>query len=194
MELGDILKQMGGIQSVARELGVSESQAATGVAALLPAVLGGLKKQTGAQGSGIDGLMGMLNSLGGGSLLDNVIGSQPTNVSQGNDVLGQIFKSKDVSRAVAQHAAGQSGLDTTLLKKMLPMVAMLVTGYMAKQGSGVPSGSGSGALGKMLGGVLGGGGSGAAASAGPGLGSLLDQNGNGNPLDDILGMAGKMFR
>jgi hypothetical protein len=54
-------------------------------------------------------------------------------VSRGNEVLGQIFGSKDVSRTVAQNAASRSGLDPSLLKKMLPMLAMLVAGYMAKQ-------------------------------------------------------------
>jgi len=33
----DVLAQMGGVQSMARELGVSESQAAAGAAALIPA-------------------------------------------------------------------------------------------------------------------------------------------------------------
>jgi len=36
-----------------------------------------------------------------------------------NDVLGQIFGSKDVSRTVAQSAAEETGLEPSLLKKML---------------------------------------------------------------------------
>jgi hypothetical protein len=43
---------------------------------------------------------------------------------------------KDVSRAVAQNAASQTGLELSLLKKMLPILAMLVAGYMAKQRAG----------------------------------------------------------
>ena len=75
----------------------------------------------------------MLGGLGGGGLMDDVLAPQPTNVRPGNDILGQIFGSKDVSRTVAQNAATKTGLDATLLKKMLPIVAMLVAGYMAKQ-------------------------------------------------------------
>ncbi len=45
MQIADILAQMGGLQSVARDLGVSQSDAATGAEALLPAILGGFKKQ-----------------------------------------------------------------------------------------------------------------------------------------------------
>jgi len=57
-------------------------------------------------------------------------------------VLGSIFGSKDVSRAVAQNAASRSGLDAGLLKKMLPMLAMMVAGFMAK-GAPAPRPSGS---------------------------------------------------
>ncbi len=133
MQLTDILAQMGGLQSMAQELGVSESQVATGAEALVPAILGGFKKQVQSQPAGLEGLGGLLGRLGGGGLLDNVLSPQPTDVSQGNEVLGQIFGSKDVSRTVAQNAASQSGLDTGLLKQMLPMLAMAVAGYMAKQ-------------------------------------------------------------
>ena len=40
----------------------------------------------------------------------------------------------------------------------------------------------------LLGGLLGQGG----ASRAPGLAGMLDLDGDGNPLDDIIGMAGKM--
>ena len=126
MQITDILGQMGGLQSMARELGVSETQAANGAEALIPAILGGFKKQAQSQPAGLEGLGGLLGQLGGGGLLDDVLAPQPTNVSRGNDVHGQIFGSKDVSRTVAQNAASQSGLDSSLLKRMLPVVAMPV--------------------------------------------------------------------
>ena len=195
MQITDILEQMGGLQSMARELGVSENQAASGAAALLPAILGGFKKQANAQPAGLEGLGGLLGQLGGGSLLDEVLAPKPTDLSRGNDVLGQIFGTKDVSRAVAQNASSQSGLDPALLKKMLPMLAMLVAGFMAKQqGGGAPRPSAGGGLGGLLGGLLGGRGrSAGGASAGSaigGLASMLDLDGDGNPLDDIMGLLG----
>ena len=197
MQITDILAQMGGLQSMARELGVTESEAASGAAALSPAILGGFKKQAETQPTGLEGIGGLLNQLGGGGLLDQVLSPQPTDVSQGNEVLGQIFGSKDVSRTVAQNAASQSGLAPGLLQKMLPMLAMLISGYLAKQHSAGTGGAGGG-LGGLLGGLLGGAGRGGqAASTGaglPGLASMLDMNGDGNPLDDILRMAGKATR
>lgn len=192
MQITDILAQSGGLQAMARELGISEADAARGASALAPAILGGFKKQAQAQPTGLDGLGGMLGQLGGGSLLDDVLSPAPTNVDRGNDVLGQIFGSRDVSRTVAQHASAQAGLDPGVLKKMLPMVAMLITGYLAtERGAGSPAvAASSSGLGGMLGGLLGGG-AGSGASGLGGLASMLDMNRDGNPLDDLLKMAGR---
>jgi len=188
MQITDILGRLGGIDSMARELGIDPSQAAAGAAALAPAILGGFKRQAQAQPTGLEGLGSILGQLGGGGLLDDVLAPKPTSVGLGNDVLGQIFGSRDVSRTVTQDAAARSGLDPALLKKMLPILAMLIAGYMSRQGAAT-SQSRPGGLGDL-------------AGAGPapqrpgasGLGSLLDFDGDGNPLDDILEMAGKLMR
>jgi hypothetical protein len=193
MQITDLLAQMGGLSSMAKELGLSESDARRGADALLPAVLGGLKKQAQGQPGGLEGLGGLLGKLGGGGLLDEVLAPAPTNVAPGNEVLGQIFGSKDVSRAVAQKASGSSGLDPALLRKMLPMVAMLATGLMAKQASSsnaAPQGPAAGGLGGLLGGLLGGQGKPGGGGLG-GIMAMLDTDGDGNPLDDIMGMMGK---
>lgn len=186
MNINDILTETGGLQSMARELGISEAEASSGAAALTPAILGGIEKQAQSQPDGLEGLSGLLGGLGGGRLLDNLLAPEPTDVNQGNNVLGQIFGSKDVSRTVAQHASTQSGVSPQILKKMLPLLAMLVTGYLARKRSSAapaqaPSGGGGGGLGGLLGGLLGGG----------GLGSLFGGSGGGNPLDDILRQAGR---
>jgi hypothetical protein len=209
MNITDILAQVGGLRSMSRELGVPEEQVQSGAEALLPAILGGFKKQAQQQPGGVEGIDVLLNQMGGGGLLDNVLSPEPTDLNQGNDVLGQIFGSKDVSRTVAQNAAGRTGLDPALLKKMLPMLAMLVAGFMSRgRGGGMPGSAGGGlgglgGLGGMLGGMLGGGGGTAMGRGGPamggggragGLGGLLDLDGDGNALDDILNMAGKMMR
>jgi hypothetical protein len=185
MNIMDMLQQSGGIGTMAKELEINESVAEAGAAALLPAILGGFKKTAQAQPGGLDGLLGQ---LGGGGLLDSVLATQPTPVAKGDEVLGQIFGSKEVSRTVAAGAEQQIGISSDLLKKMLPVVAMMVTGYMAKQ-SGDSTGNGGG-LGGLIDGLLGGGNK----ASSSGLGSLLGLNGDGNPLDNIIGMAGKRVR
>jgi len=192
MQITDILNQTGGLQSIARELGISESEAASGAAALAPAILGGFQNQAQNQPGGAEGLGGLLGQLGGGDLMDNVVQPQPTDVAPGNQLLGHIFGSKDVSRTVAQNAATQSGLQPTILKKMLPMLTMLLAGYMARQ-AGQRAGAGGGGLGSVLGGMLGGGGLGGALGGilgglGGGAGTGGTGTSTGNPLNDILGM------
>ncbi|WP_298014573.1 DUF937 domain-containing protein [uncultured Castellaniella sp.] len=183
MQITDILAQAGGLESIARQLGITETQAASGAQALLPAVMGGFQKQ--AQGAG--GLGGLLNGLGLSGDAGNL---EPADTSRGNDVLGQIFGSKDVSRTVAQHAASGSGLDPALLKQMLPLLATLVAGFMSRQGGADQAAPAQQPMSGLLGGLLGGSGGQGGGLLGS-LNSLLDANGDGNALDDILRMAGK---
>ena len=202
MDMMDMLRASGGLDAIAGQLGISPEMAQVGAGALLPAIVGGFQKQSDAAGGGVGGLgslIGMLGGLGGAGLADNVLGPQETDVTKGNDILGQIFGSKDVSRTVAGHAAGQTGLNPELLKKMLPILAMLVGGYLSSRGGAQGDGQGGagGILGSILGSMMGGGQQAAPASGGGllgGLGSLIDMNNDGNPLDDIIGMAGKLAR
>ena len=191
MQLSDILNQTGGLQSIARELGIDEHEAASAASALGPAVLGGFKNQAAAHPQGVQGLGGLLSQFGGSGMLDAVLASSPTDTAPGNNVLGQIFGSKDVSRAVAQNAASQTGLDPSLLKKMLPMLAMLVGGFMSKQRAGAAQAAGlsSGGLGGMSGGMIGAGQQ--LDHTDDGLEDLLKMGGQRNPLEEILGRLGR---
>ena len=208
-DLNSILQQTGGISAIANQLGVAPGLAEAGASALLPAIVGGFSKQ-GSGAGGLGGLIGMLGGLGGTDLATNVLGPESTQVDKGNDVLGQIFGSKDVSRTVATHAANQTGIDPALLKKMLPILAMLAAGYLshaggAQQDNTTGGGGIGGMIGSVLGSVLGGGAqsapAGGAGQAGGGLGGMLGSllgiaggggNTGGNALDEIIGMAGKL--
>ena len=191
MQLSEILSETGGLQSIARELGIGEDEAASAASALSPAVLGGFRKQAEAHPEGLSGFGGLLNQLGGGSLLDSVVAPTPTDTAAGNNVLGQIFGSKDVSRAVAQNASAQTGHDPSMLMKMLPMLAMVAAGFMAKQHSASAApGNAGGGLGGLLGGLFGGGRQQAASSSDE-LGGLLNAGAQRNPLDEIMGRIGR---
>lgn len=208
MDIAAMLASSGALESAAREMGIDPQTAAAGAAVLLPSILGGFKNQAQAAPGGIEGLGSILGQMGGGGLLDAVVGNQPTPVDQGNAILGQIFGSREVSREVAGHAAAQSGINADTLKRLLPVVAMLVAGYLARQGTsgqsttadrsggglgGAMGGGMGGMLGQVLGSVLGGGREASATtpSAG-GLAGMLDLDGDGNPLNDIIGMAGRL--
>lgn len=178
MSLVQMLQQTGAIDSIARELNIDPGMARTGAGALLPAIVAGMGRSAtggtstpdpmgglgslagailGGGGSSSGGLGGALGGALGGGLLDAVLGQSPTPVNQGNDILGNIFGSKDVSRSVAGEVAAITGIDEGILKKMLPILTMAVAGYMAKQamGGGAQAPASSGAGGNPLGGVLG---------------------------------------
>ncbi|GGE08712.1 hypothetical protein GCM10011529_13930 [Polymorphobacter glacialis] len=184
-QMMDMIARMGGadaIAAMAARVGISPEQAQGAVAALLPAVTGGLAKQAQAgNGSVVDQLAEAAASYTGSASGDGA-------VAQGNDILGTIFGSKDVSRAVADKAAGQTGLDVGSLKALLPMIATMAASALGN-GTGTVGGAAGGGLGGMLGGLLGGGnaqqgGMGGAAGA---LISMIDTNKDGNPLDEIMG-------
>ncbi len=144
--------------------GLTPEQTRSALASLMPAVLGGFHKQADPGDPG-----GVAHGAGT---------AEPT-TSTGNDILGQIFGTKDVSRQVADHAADQSGVSSAVLKAMLPIVTAMVARHFATNGGG---GAGAG-LGGVLASVLGGGPTGNSGTAG-GLGGVF--GGGGNPLDSIL--------
>jgi len=178
MDLMNALAHSGGVDAISRELGVDQSTAQSGLGALLPAVVDGMRGQADSHPQGFGGLASILEGLGGGGLLSNVVAPEPTNVSQGNEILGQIFGNKDTSRAVAADASQKSGLSPDLLKKMLPMVAMLVAGYLSKQTHAAPAPAGADAP--------------PAAAPDSGiLGQILNSAGGGGILGSILGGLGR---
>lgn len=190
MKIDQMLQQTGAVEAISRELGVDRATAEAGAIALLPSILSGFKNPVAASEAaaapsafpglgGLGGLFGTIGGLGGGSLLDNVTSNDPTHVDKGNQILGQIFGSKDGSRAIAASASGQSGVEPSLLKKMLPILAMVAAGYVMKR-----AGQGGG-----LGGVFGGPAP-ADSSANP---AQPQRSGSGDILGDLIGAAGKFL-
>jgi len=209
-----IMSAQGGAsaQQAGAQFGLSQEQSQGAIAALLPAISSALKQNT-AKPEGLAGLLGALQNGGHDQYLDNPQAmAQPQAVSEGNAILGHLFGSKDVSRAVAGHAAQQTGMDAGIMKKMLPMVAAMAMGSLSKQtrqpsmaqglaglamGQLMGGGQKSSGLGGLLGAVLGGQKRQVRQQQqqhqkGLGmLGNLLDADGNGSVMDDVLKMAMK---
>ena len=186
-QLLDLINGAGGqaaIGPVAARVGLTPEQTQMAMKALLPALAGGMRKQ--AQGNAA-ALERTITASGAHEVVDKpheVAGA--AGVERGNAVLGGLFGSKDVSRQVAQHASVQTGISPDKLKLLLPIVATLAAGAMAKQGGAAGA---TGGLGGLLGGLAGG----ASGGRAGGLAGMLDMDGDGNPLDDIMGMAGKII-
>ena len=174
----------GAVQQLSQQFGIEPSQASSALQALVPALAAGVQKNVQHDG-GLDGLMA---ALAGGQhqryLNDPSTLADTATTQDGNGILGHLFGSKDVSRQVAGQTAAQTGISPDLIKKMLPIVATLVMGALAKRASAgpanarLPSGpsqspfgsDAGGGLMDMIGATLGRGGS---SGGGGGLGDLL---------------------
>lgn len=185
-----VLRAGGGsaVEMLGGRFGLPPAATRSALEALLPMVGGGLKNQAQAPG-GLEGLLGGVLNPTHNQYGDNAdMLARPGTTSMGNEVLGAIFgNNRDVSRTIATQAAQKTGLDAGLLKQMLPVVAMMAAGAMAKNAS-------AGGLGNLIGAAMGGGTQSqtqAPSGALGGLANMLDMNKDGNPLDDIMGMLGR---
>jgi len=182
----------GVVRQIGQQFGLDQSQATSAITALLPALAAGLQHNASSSQSGLDALLGALGSGQHQQYVDDIqtLG-RPETIDDGNGILGHIFGSKDVSRQVARQASAQSGIGADVLKQMLPILASVLMGALAKGQLGGGGGSpldlgrgqtqapqGGGSIFDMLGPLLGGGGSG---------------SGGASIVTDVIGMLGKMM-
>jgi hypothetical protein len=181
MDLLNMILNAGGgnaVRSLAQSNGLEESQVSSAITSLLPALGQGLARNAASPG-GLESLLGALSSGGHERYIDSAesLGDQGT-IQDGNGILGHILGSKDASRQVARNASAQTGIGEDVLKKMLPVVAAMAMGALSKhsvpgqQPPGTPSAPG-GLMGM--------------------LGQFLDNNQGGSVMDNVLGMASKLF-
>ncbi len=192
-------------QQLGAQFGLDENMTQMAMKALLPALSAGLKSNTSKPG-GMEALLGALKGGRHEQYLDEPdrLGQSQTR-EDGNGILGYLLGSKDVSRSVATQAAQKTGLDSGLLKQMLPVIAAMVMGSLSKRSKepdvmsqlmnmlggaqAAPAAKPSG-LGGLLGGLFGGGQKPAPQQAQGlgGLGALFDADGDGSAMDDIFKM------
>lgn len=191
------------ISAIGRQFGLDDEQTRAALDALVPVVAAGMRR-TAQSPEGLQEVLRQVLTGGyGGSLDDDRAVSFERAKPAGDEVLGQIFGDKQVSREVAQQLSATSGVGAAILKKLLPIVATMVLGTLAKRmGSGgamageqVPqprSDGGGGGLGDILRDVLGGGGPVGGGQAAP---QQVPQpqpmpeprQGGGGSLEDVLG-------
>ena len=184
--------QDGGLVSqLAKNTGASESDITNVLGKLVPAVSRGIQNNTSNESSMGD----LLNALDKGQdkhqrYIDDVsaLGEQST-TDDGNAILGHIFgNNKDISRNVAGHAAKETGMDFSLVKKLLPVVAAVAMGALGKKGLGA------GLLGAAATSMLTGSTSKSSSSGAMGIvASFLDADKDGHIYDDVFRIAKKFF-
>lgn len=142
------------IDNLARAANVEPEQMDGVFRTVLPAFSNAIERNTLSRG----GLADLVKALGDGHhevILDNPQAmADPRVVQDGNEILGYVLGSKDRSRGVAMQAAQASGLSEGLIRMLLPYIAQMVMGAIAKWAKGglgdvvqkIPGGGGGGGL------------------------------------------------
>lgn len=124
------------IKAMARQFGLSEDQTQSAIEALMPAFSTGLKRNA-ADPMGVAGFMQALSTGQHAKYFDDMTHAfQPQGIAEGNGILGHLFGSKDVSRAVAAQAQQATGIGQDIFKQMLPVIASTLMGGLFKQSTG----------------------------------------------------------
>jgi len=153
--LFDMLSQNSdAMQQMSRQFGLSPDQTQSAIEALLPAFSQGLKRNA----SDPSGIGAFLNAISTGQharyFEDASAALSPQGMAEGNGILGHLFGSKDVSRAVAAQASQATGIGQDLLKQMLPVLASMIMGGLFKQSTGQMQAGGFGGANNPLGQIL----------------------------------------
>lgn len=137
---GDTLGQLAGA------FGTNTDVMGKAVAAALPALIGGLARNS-REPSGAESLFNAVSRDHDGSILDSlgaIFGgskwAQQQSMSTGERILGHVFGG--ATPRVEEQVAQSSGLDLSIVKKLLPILAPIVMGYIGKRmrGDGLDGG------------------------------------------------------
>ena len=135
---------------MARQFGLSQSQAQAAVEALLPAFSQGLRRNA-SNPYDLSAFLGALSSGQHAKYFEDATRAfSPQGMEEGNGILGHLFGSKELSRAVAQQAAQATGIGQETLKQMLPALAAMIMGGLFKQSTGQMGAAGFGGQGNPL--------------------------------------------
>ena len=121
------------MQALAQQYGLSMQQTQAAVLALLPAFSQGLRRTT-ADPYGMGAFMTAMASGQHAKYFEDATRAfSPQGIDEGNGILGHLFGSKDLSRAVAAQAAQATGLSQQVLQQMLPAMASMMMGALFNQ-------------------------------------------------------------
>lgn len=194
--LGSLMGQLGGggIEEIGRSVGLDSGDVSKVLAGAMPAILTGLTRNTSSR-AGAEGLLGALDRDHDGSVLDDVMGylGGGGNLSAGAGILNHVLG--DRQSTVENAISRSSGVDMAKVGKILAMVAPLLLGALgkAKREHSLDASGLAAALGQQ---------EKAARQISPSavdmFSRMLDGDGDGDPMDDIVemgsGLLGGLFK
>ncbi len=194
--LGSLMQQLGGggVNEIARSVGLSSSDVGNVLAGAMPAMMAGLTRNAAASG-GAEGLLGALDRDHDGSILDDVMGylGGGGNLAGGAGILSHVLGGRQAN--VESAVSKSSGVNLASVTKIMAMVAPLIMGALgkAKRQQGFDASGLAAALGQQ---------ERAARQVSPSavdmFTRMLDSDGDGSPVDDIVkmgsGLLGGLFK
>ena len=180
-----------GLGQLASQLGLDDAQAESLTSLLAPAI-GSAARQR-ADAGGLGDVLGRLRGEDQAGLFDDAeAAASADGQAQGRDFLSALLGGQDAADGLAEEAATRSGVDRDVVSQFLPALAAMAQGGLQRQmpddqiDAAEQEAQGGGLMG-LVGGLLGGGG-GQGQSGGLGmLNQLLDADGDGSAMDDVLG-------
>ena len=187
-----------GLSQLASQFGLDDSKARELTQMLAPAIGQAAKKR--AEDGQLETVLGAMKGEDKAAFFDDAAAAAaPEAQAQGQNFLENLLGDSAATEGLAATLAEKVGLDQETVKQFMPSVAAMAQGGLQKQmpdeqidgmmAAAQPRQSGGGLMG-MIGGLLGGNKGGEAEGRNNALGMLnqmLDADGDGNAMNDILG-------
>lgn len=128
------LRRSGGTDALARQTGMSPAAVRTSLSALVPALvarLGDHVRKLGGGAAGMRLLLVYLADFGDGKLAVEVMSPDPVDPAPGEAILGRIVGDTAARRQLIAEAAVTGGQDPGAIERLLPLLAMLMCGYIS---------------------------------------------------------------
>jgi hypothetical protein len=121
---------------VARTHGLTPQQAEAAIRGLIPELVNGLERNTLSRG----GIADLLKALATGDherylSAPNILGN-PAIMADGQRILGHLFRSEGAAMRAARFVEGETGVSRSVLWQILPGVAALLIGWLARSAKG----------------------------------------------------------
>jgi len=165
-------------ESIAKQLGINIKDTGSIIEKLAPILMGGAKSNLNSdKDSG-----GLLKHVEQNNYAD-IFDKPDAHINNGdfknmgNDILAELTGSKENSREVAKHVENETGISSTIIKSVLPMLAPMIIGALTKKSApeiGNQASTQSSGMTDLLTG-------------------LIDRDKDGSAIDDIMGMAAKFL-
>ncbi|CAA6812435.1 MAG: Unknown protein [uncultured Sulfurovum sp.] len=165
-------------KTIAKQVGIDVGDAGSIIGKLAPILMGGAKSNLNSEKDS-GGLLKHIEQNNYADIFDKPEAhvNDGNFKNMGNDILAELTGSKENSREVARHVEEETGMSSSIIKSVLPMLAPMIIGALTKKSApnmGGHSSTQSSSMTDMLSG-------------------LIDQDNDGSAIDDIMGMAAKFI-